>query len=51
MVVATDDSLLRMSAGASGSGFFPASLLVEELRIAYRGWEVMEEEMEMEKIR
>jgi predicted RNA-binding protein with PIN domain len=46
MVVATDDNVLRMVAGSAGAGYLSASMLLEELRIAYRGWEDMEEEMQ-----
>lgn len=42
MVVATDDSVLRMIAGTSGSGYLPASMLLEEFRIAYQGWDDFE---------
>ena len=28
-----------MAAGSSGAGFLSAAMLLEELRIAYRGWE------------
>ena len=45
MVVATDDNLLRMTATGLGAGFLTCSMLLEELRIAYRGWEVVEGEM------
>jgi predicted RNA-binding protein with PIN domain len=44
MVVATDDKVLQMVAGASGSGYITASMLLEELRVAYRGWEEVEVE-------
>ena len=47
MVVATDDNVLRMVAGSEGAGFLPAALLVEELRIAYRGWQQLQEELEV----
>ena len=46
MVVATDDNMLRIVAGANGAGYLPASMLVEEFRIAYRGWEKIEIELE-----
>lgn len=45
VVVATDDSLLRMTATGLGAGFLTCSMLLEELRIAYKGWEVVEGEM------
>lgn len=44
IVVATDDLLLRTTAGSSGAGFLSAGMLVEEFRIAYKGWEHYEEE-------
>ena len=47
MIVATDDSILRMVAGAQGAGFISASLLVEEMRVAYSGWEQLQEELEV----
>lgn len=51
MVVATDDNVLRMIAGSSGSGFLSAEMLVEEMRIAYRGWEILEDELAQESKR
>lgn len=48
MIVATDDMVLRMVAGGAGAGYLSASMLVEELRIAYRGWEEVEVEMARE---
>ena len=45
MVVATDDSLLRMSATGWGAGYLSCGMLLEELRIAYRGWDAVGEEM------
>ena len=48
MIVATDDNVLRMVAGGAGAGYLSASMLVEELRIAYRGWEEVEVEMARE---
>jgi len=48
MIVATDDNVLRMVAGTVGSGYLSADMLVEELRIAYRGWEMVEEELDLE---
>ncbi len=47
MVVATDDGVLRMVAGDQGAGFLSASLLVEEMRVAYNGWEQLQEELEV----
>lgn len=47
MVVATDDVILRMIAGDQGAGFLSASLLVEEMRVAYNGWEQLQEELEV----
>lgn len=44
MIVATDDTVLRMVAGSNGAGYLPASSLLEEMRIAYRGWELMAED-------
>lgn len=32
-------------------GFMSANMLVEELRIAYRGWELVEEELEKKAVR
>ena len=46
MIVATDDNVLRMVAGDLGAGYLSASLLVEEFRLAYRGWEMLQEELE-----
>jgi len=52
MVVATDDTTLRMVAGSAGAGFISASMIVEEFRIAYHGWEVMQEDArEQERMR
>jgi predicted RNA-binding protein with PIN domain len=48
MIVATDDMVLRMVASGASAGYLTCSMLVEELRIAYRGWENMEVEMERE---
>ena len=48
MVVATDDNVLRNVAGSVGAGFMSANMLLEELRIAYRGWEILEEDLEKE---
>ena len=48
MIVATDDLVLRMVAGGAGAGYLTASMLVSELRIAYRGWEEVEKEMATE---
>ena len=45
MVVATDDNLLRMTAQQLGAGFLTCSMLLEEIRIAYSGWEAEEESM------
>lgn len=47
MVVATDDNVLRMVAGSEGVGYLSASLLVEELRIAYKGWDQLQEDLEV----
>ena len=47
-VVATDDMVLRSAAISMGSGFLTASMVCEEFRMAYRGWEIAEEEMERE---
>jgi len=46
MIVATDDNVLRMVAGDQGAGYLSAYLLVEEFRLAYRGWEILQEELE-----
>lgn len=46
MIVATDDNVLRMVAGDQGAGYLSASLLVEEFRLAYRGWEMLQDELE-----
>lgn len=51
MIVATDDLVLRMVAGGAGAGYLSANMLVEELRIAYRGWEEVEVEMARESRR
>lgn len=51
MVVATDDNVLRMVAGSAGAGFLSAGMLLEEFRIALRGWETVQEEMEIESKR
>jgi predicted RNA-binding protein with PIN domain len=48
MIVATDDSALQMIAGSTGNGFISSSMLLEELRIAYRGWETTAVELERE---
>jgi len=48
MVVATDDNLLRMVAGSAGAGYLSAGQLLDEFRIAYKGWENVQEEMEIE---
>ena len=48
MIVATDDNVLRMVAGGAGAGYLSASMLVEELRIAYKGWEDVEVELARE---
>lgn len=42
MIVATDDNLLRMTAQQLGAGFLTCSMLLEEIRIAYSGWEAEE---------
>lgn len=34
--------------GVAGGGFLPVKSLLEELRIAYRGWENMEMDMSLE---
>ena len=47
MIVATDDNALRMVAGSQGAGYISANLLLEELRIAYRGWEQLQEDLEV----
>ena len=47
-VVATDDMVLRSAAISMGSGFLTASMVCEEFRMAYRGWEIAEEQMEKE---
>lgn len=39
MIVATDDKVLQMVAGSNGMGHISAHMLLEELRIAYRGWD------------
>ena len=51
MIVATDDNVLRMVAGDQGAGYLSASLLVEEFRLAYRGWEILQEELETAQAR
>jgi hypothetical protein len=51
MVVATDDNVLRMVAGSEGVGFLSAELLVGELRIAYRGWDQLQEDLEVQLLR
>ena len=48
MIVATDDKLLRSVAGSVGNGFLSLGMLVEEIRIAYSGWERMEADMKEE---
>jgi predicted RNA-binding protein with PIN domain len=48
MMVATDDNMLRMIAGTVGSGYMSASMLLEEMRIAYKGWENFELAMDRE---
>lgn len=48
MIVATDDNMVRMSAGVAGCDYLPVSMLLEEIRIAYKGWEKWEEEMRQE---
>jgi predicted RNA-binding protein with PIN domain len=48
IVVATDDNMLRTVAGSSGAGYLSAASLLEEFRIAYRGWETLEEDMATE---
>jgi len=45
IIVATDDVMLRMTAGSAGAGYLPASTLVEEFRIAYAGWEVLKKDL------
>lgn len=45
MIVCTDDNLLRMVGGSSGSGYLSAANLVDEINIAYKGWESMEVEL------
>ena len=37
-----------MAAGSSGAGFLSAAMLLEELRIAYRGWESAASSLETE---
>lgn len=37
-----------MAAGSSGAGFLSASMLLEELRIAYTGWETAAASLEVE---
>eukprot|EP01041_Mallomonas_annulata_P002070 gene2070-4046_t len=49
MVVATDDKVLQMVAGAVGAGYISANMMVEELRIAYKGWENVETELVQEE--
>lgn len=48
LVVATDDNALRSTAIGLGAGFLTASMILEEFRVAYRGWQIVEEEMEEE---
>eukprot|EP01036_Dinobryon_divergens_P029049 gene29049-38100_t len=50
MAVATDDLVLQALAGQSamGLGYLSASMLLEEISIAYRGWDQLQEEMETE---
>ena len=45
MIVVTDDQLLRGTAEQLGAGFLTCGQLLEEMRIAYRGWELAEEDM------
>ena len=51
IVVATDDNLLRMNAGSSGAGYISASMLTEEFRIAYRGWDNLAVDLEKSSTR
>jgi hypothetical protein len=46
-----DDSALRLAAGSSGVGFLSAAMLLEEFRIAYKGWENTAIDMEKESQR
>lgn len=48
LVVATDDVALRSTAIGLGVGFLTASMILEEFRVAYKGWQIVEEEMEEE---
>ena len=48
MVVATDDIVLRTVAGSTGAGYMPASILLEEIRIAYMSWENTQLQLENE---
>jgi len=48
MVVATDDIILRTVAGSTGAGYMPASILLEEIRIAYMSWENTQLQLEKE---
>lgn len=51
MVVATDDVVLRTVAGSTGAGYMPASILLEEIRIAYMSWENTQLQLEQESKR
>ena len=51
VVVATDDMVLRSAAISMGFGFLTASMVCEEFRMAYQGWEIAEAEMERESKR
>lgn len=42
---------MRLAAGTSGNGFLSAAMLLEELRIAYKGWEYAAEDLERESQR
>jgi predicted RNA-binding protein with PIN domain len=48
VVVATDDFALRSTAIGLGMGFLTAGMVLEELRLAYRGWQAAEEQMEQQ---
>eukprot|EP01031_Cornospumella_fuschlensis_P031461 gene31461-38027_t len=48
MVVATNDRMLQSVAGSSGLGYLSASMLLKEMRAAYRGWDEYERKLEEE---
>jgi len=48
VVVATDDRMLRMSAEQLGAGFLTCAMILEELRIAYKEWEITQDDINRE---